>query len=44
MLIVALFTAAMDTAQVSLNRWMDKEDVVFAHKGVFAIYNNTAGP
>ena len=43
---------AMETTQVSINRWMDKEDVVYIHneilfihekEGNLAIYDNIKG-
>ena len=42
----------MEVAQVSINRWMDKEDVIYMHNGTFfshkkewnlAIFNDIDG-
>ena len=55
MFTAALFTIVqdMDATYVSIDRWMDKEDVVYIHSGILlshkkewdnAIWNNMDGP
>lgn len=34
----------METAQVSIDRWMDKEDVVYIHNGTLLIKKNEILP